>query len=32
MGQGKKDEAQEVKKRVQAIAGELEEMERRRRR
>ena len=28
MGQGKKDEAQEVKKRVQAIAGELEEMER----
>ena len=27
MGQGKKDEAQEVKKRVQAIAGELEEME-----
>ena len=28
MSQGKKDEAQEVKKQVQAIAGELEEMER----
>ena len=28
MGQGKKEEAQEVKKQVQAIAGELEEMER----
>ncbi len=28
MGQGKKEEAQETKKRVQAIAGELEEMER----
>lgn len=29
MGQGKKDEAEETKKRVAAIAGELEEMERR---
>ena len=29
MSQGKKDEAMEVKKQVQAIAGELEEMERR---
>ena len=28
MSQGKKEEAQEVKKQVQAIAGELEEMER----
>ena len=28
MSQGKKDQAQEVKKQVQAIAGELEEMER----
>ena len=28
ISQGKKDEAQEVKKQVQAIAGELEEMER----
>ena len=28
MSQGKKDEAQEVKKQVQAIAGELEEIER----
>ena len=28
MSQGKKDEAMEVKKKVQAIAGELEEMER----
>ena len=28
MSQGKKDEAQEVKKQVQAIAGDLEEMER----
>ena len=28
MSQGKKDEAMEVKKQVQAIAGELEEMER----
>ena len=28
MSQGKKDEAQEVKKQVQAIAGELEEMKR----
>ena len=28
MSQGKKDEAQEVKKQVQAVAGELEEMER----
>ena len=28
MSQGKKDEAQEVKKQVQAIVGELEEMER----
>ncbi len=28
MGQGKKEEAEEVKKQVQAIAGELEEMER----
>ena len=29
MGQGKKDEAEETKKRVAAIAGELEEMQRR---
>ena len=29
MGQGKKDEAEETKKRVAAIAGELEEMEHR---
>ena len=29
MGQGKKDEGEETKKRVAAIAGELEEMERR---